>query len=116
MVRRSALLERASRTTSLVGRTRPSASLASAQQDKKTGDENTADPDTSNTADPDTSEGTVEESTLGRSPDPLQKYGIKSAAVDVGEAATAGLSVFRAFGSRCNRPDRMRENCSKTPR
>jgi hypothetical protein len=108
MVRRSALLERASRTTSLVGRTRPSASLASAQQDKKTGDENTADPDTS--------EGNVEESTLGRSPDPLQKYGIKSAAVDVGEAATAGLSVFRAFGSRCNRPDRMRENCSKTPR
>jgi porin len=40
-----------------------------AQEDKKTDDEKPADPDTG--------ESTVEESTLGLLPNPLQKYGIK---------------------------------------
>jgi hypothetical protein len=42
---------------------------------------------------------------FGLLPNPLQKYRIKFTAVYIGEAAAAGLSVFRAFGSRCNRPD-----------
>jgi hypothetical protein len=53
---------------------------------------------------------------FGLLPDPLQKYGIKFTALYIGEAAAAALSVFRAFGSRCNQPDRIHENCSKTPR
>jgi hypothetical protein len=52
---------------------------------------------------------------FGQLPNPLQKYRIKFT-VYIGEAAAAALSVFRAFGSRCNQPDRMRENRSKTPR
>jgi hypothetical protein len=53
---------------------------------------------------------------FGLLPNPLQKCGIKFTAIYIGEAAAGALSVFRAFGSRCNQPDRMRENCSKTPR
>jgi len=53
---------------------------------------------------------------FGPLPDPLQKHHIKFTAAYIGEAAAAALSVFRAFGSRCNQSDRMRENCSKTPR
>jgi porin len=49
-----------------------------AQEDKKTDDEKPADPDTG--------ESTVEESTLGLLPNPLQKYGIKFAATYIGEA------------------------------
>jgi len=52
---------------------------------------------------------------FGLLPDPSQKYRIKFTAVQIGEAAAAALSVFGAFGSRCNQPDRMRENRSKTP-
>jgi hypothetical protein len=52
---------------------------------------------------------------FGPLPDPSQKYRIKFTAVQIGEAAAAALSVFGAFGSRCNQPDRMRENRSKTP-
>ena len=48
-----------------------------AQEDKKTDDEKPADPDTG--------ESTVEESTLGLLPNPLQKYGIKFAATYIGE-------------------------------
>ena len=48
-----------------------------AQQDKKTDDEKPADPDTG--------ESTVEESTLGLLPNPLQKFGIKFAATYIGE-------------------------------
>jgi hypothetical protein len=42
-------------------------------------------------------------------PNPLQQYAIKFAAVHIGEAAAAKLSVFSAFGAWCNQPDRMRE-------
>jgi hypothetical protein len=35
----------------------------------------------------------------------LQQYAIKFAAVHIGEAAAAKLSVFGAFGSWCNQPD-----------
>ena len=48
-----------------------------AQRDKKTDDEKPADPDTG--------ESTVEESTLGLLPNPLQKFGIKFAATYIGE-------------------------------
>jgi hypothetical protein len=83
--------------------------LASAQQDKKTDDEKPADPDTG--------ESTVEESTLGLSPNPLQKYGIKFAAAYIGEAAAAEFSVFGAFGLRCNQPTGPGTgNCLETPR
>jgi len=81
---------------------------APAQQDKKTDGEKPADPDT----DASTAEG-IDARPVAQSP---QKYGIKFTAVYIGEAAAAVLSVFRAFGSRCNQPDRMREDCSKTPR
>jgi hypothetical protein len=36
----------------------------------------------------------------------LLKYGIKFAATYIGAAAAAELSVFGAFGLRCNRLDR----------
>jgi hypothetical protein len=52
---------------------------------------------------------------FGLLPNPLQKHRIKFTAVWIGEAAAAALSVCGAFGSRCNQPDRMRENRSKTP-
>ena len=61
-----------------------SASLAGAQEDKKTDDEKPADPDTG--------ESTVEKSTLGLLPNPLQKYGIKFAATYIGET----LGMFPA--------------------
>ena len=54
-----------------------SSGTAIAQQDKKTDDEKPADPDTG--------ESTVEESTLGLLPNPLQKYGVKFAATYIGE-------------------------------
>jgi len=52
---------------------------AVAQEDKKT--------DADKPADPDTGESTVEEKTLGLLPNPLQKYGIKFAAMS-GTAAS----------------------------
>jgi hypothetical protein len=49
-----------------------------AQEDKKTGDLKPADPDTG--------ESTVEESTLGLLPNPLEKKGLKLAVTYIGEA------------------------------
>lgn len=68
-----------------------------AQQDKKTDDEKPADPDTG--------ESTVEESTLGLLPNPLQKYGIKFAATYIGETlgnASGGLKQGAIYEGRLN--------------
>src|SRR6195952_5784132 len=70
---------------------------ASAQQDKKTDDEKPADPDTG--------ESTVEESTLGLLPNPLQKYGIKFAATYIGETlgnVSGGLKQGAVYEGRLN--------------
>src|SRR5216683_5835409 len=96
---------------SLVRRARPASRScepgtgAARQKDRR---RKTCGPDT----DASTAEG-IDARPVAQSP---QKYGIKFTAVYIGEAAAAVLSVFRAFGSRCNQPDRMREDCSKTPR
>ena len=68
-----------------------------AQQDKKTDDEKPADPDTG--------ESTVEESTLGQLPNPLQKYGIKFAATYIGETlgnVSGGLKQGAVYDGRLN--------------
>ena len=54
-----------------------SAGGAAAQEDKKTDDLKPADPDTG--------ESTVEETTLGLLPNPLQRWGVKFAATYIGE-------------------------------
>jgi porin len=68
-----------------------------AQEDKKTDDLKPADPDTG--------ESTVEESTLGLLPNPLQKYGIKFAATYIGEAlsnVSGGLKQGAVYDGRLN--------------
>src|SRR5450631_4235216 len=73
------------------------ASVALAQEDKKTDDEKPADPDTG--------ESTVEESTLGLLPNPFQKYGIKFAATYIGETlgnASGGLKQGAVYDGRLN--------------
>jgi porin len=72
-----------------------SAGVALAQEDKKTDDEKPADPDTG--------ESTVEESTLGLLPNPLQKYGIKFAATYIGETQgnfSGGLKQGAVYDGR----------------
>ena len=54
-----------------------SAGSAAAQEDKKTDDLKPADPDTG--------ESTVEETTLGLLPNPLERWGVKFAATYIGE-------------------------------
>ena len=73
------------------------ASVALAQEDKKTDDEKPADPDTG--------ESTVEESTLGLLPNPFQKYGIKFAATYIGETlgnVSGGLKQGAIYDGRLN--------------
>jgi porin len=70
---------------------------ACAQEDKKTDDQKPADPDTG--------ESTVEESTLGLLPNPLQKYGIKFAATYIGETqgnVSGGLQQGAVYDGRLN--------------
>jgi porin len=55
-----------------------SAGSAAAQEEKKTADLKLADPDTG--------ESTVEETTLGILPNPLERWGVKFAATYIGEA------------------------------
>jgi porin len=67
------------------------------QEDKKTDDLKPADPDTG--------ESTVEESTLGLLPNPVQKYGIKFAATYIGEAlgnVSGGLKQGAVYDGRLN--------------
>jgi porin len=74
-----------------------SAAGAWAQEDKKTDDQKPADPDTG--------ESTVEESTLGLLPNPLQKYGIKFAATYIGETqgnVSGGLRQGAVYDGRLN--------------
>jgi porin len=74
-----------------------SASGSWAQEDKKTDDQKPADPDTG--------ESTVEESTLGLLPNPLQKYGIKFAATYIGETQgnlSGGLRQGAVYDGRLN--------------
>jgi porin len=74
-----------------------SATGAWAQEDKKTDDQKPADPDTG--------ESTVEESTLGLLPQPLQKYGIKFAATYIGETqgnVSGGLKQGAVYDGRLN--------------
>src|ERR1700710_3207780 len=74
-----------------------SPSAAWAQQDKKTDDQKPADPDTG--------ESTVEETTLGLLPNPLQKYGIKFAATYIGETlgnVSGGLKQGALYEGRLN--------------
>jgi porin len=74
-----------------------SASMVRAQEDKKTDDERPADPDTG--------ESTVEESTLGLLPNPLQKYGIKFAATYIGETlgnVSGGLKQGAIYEGQLN--------------
>jgi len=73
------------------------ASLAFAQEDKKTDDLKPADPDTG--------ESTVEETTLGVLPNPYEKYGVKFAVTYIGEAignATGGLKQGAVYEDRFN--------------
>ena len=69
----------------------------SAQEDKKTDDLKPADPDTG--------ESTVEESTLGLLPNPLQRWGVKFAATYIGETLgnpTGGLKQSAIYEGRLN--------------
>jgi porin len=68
-----------------------------AQEDKKTDDLKPADPDTG--------ESTVQESTLGLLPNPLQKWGVKFAATYIGETLgnpTGGLKQSAIYEGRLN--------------
>jgi len=68
-----------------------------AQEDKKTDDVKPADPDTG--------ESTVQESTLGLLPNPLEKWGIKFAATYIGETLgnpTGGLKQSAIYEGRLN--------------
>ena len=74
-----------------------SAGTAFAQQDKKTDDDQPADPDTG--------ESTAQESTLGLLPNPLQKYGVKFAATYIGETlgnVSGGLKQGTIYEGRLN--------------
>jgi porin len=74
-----------------------STGVAFAQQDKKTDDDQPADPDTG--------ESTVQESTLGLLPNPFQKYGIKFAATYIGETlgnVSGGLKQGAIYEGRLN--------------
>jgi hypothetical protein len=67
---------------------------AYAQEDKKTDDDKPADPDTG--------ESTVEETTLGLLPNPLQKYGIKFAdkARAVARCRLPGVRQYKLAGAK----------------
>jgi porin len=74
-----------------------STGVAFAQQDKKTDDDQPADPDTG--------ESTVQESTLGLLPNPFQKYGVKFAATYIGETlgnVSGGLKQGAIYEGRLN--------------
>jgi hypothetical protein len=66
-----------------------------AQQDKKTDDEKPADPDTG--------ESTVEESTIGLLPNPIEKYGIKFAATYIGTTIVRGFTRTRGIADQFQR-------------
>ena len=73
------------------------AASAGAQEDKKTDDLKPADPDTG--------ESTVEETTLGLLPQPLERWGIKFAATYIGEALgnpSGGLKRGSVYEGRLN--------------
>jgi porin len=73
------------------------AGLAHAQQDKKTDDLKPADPDTG--------ESTVEETTLGLLPNPLEKQGVKFAITYIGEVLgnpNGGLKAGSVYEDRIN--------------
>ena len=73
------------------------AASAWAQEDKKTDDLKPADPDTG--------ESTVEETTLGLLPQPLERWGIKFAATYIGEALgnpSGGLKRGSVYEGRLN--------------
>jgi porin len=73
------------------------ASLALAQQDKKTDDLKPADPDTG--------ESTVEETTLGLLPNPFEKQGVKFAITYIGEVlgnSNGGLKAGSVYEDRIN--------------
>jgi porin len=74
-----------------------STGVAFAQQDKKTDDDQPADPDTG--------ESTVQESTLGLLPNPFQKNGVKFAATYIGETlgnVSGGLKQGAIYEGRLN--------------
>ena len=74
-----------------------STSIALAQEDRKTDDDEPADPDTG--------ESTVQESTLGLLPNPFQKYGVKFAATYIGENlgnVSGGLKQGSVYEGRLN--------------
>jgi porin len=74
-----------------------STGAAFAQDDKKTDDLKPADPDTG--------ESTVQESTLGLLPNPLEKWGVKFAATYIGETfanPTGGLKQSAIYEGRLN--------------
>jgi porin len=73
------------------------ADLACAQQDKKTDDLKPADPDTG--------ESTVEETTLGLLPNPVEKQGVKFAITYIGEVLgnpNGGLKAGSVYEDRIN--------------
>lgn len=74
-----------------------STGTAFAQQDKKTDDDQPADPDTG--------ESTVQETTLGLLPNPFEKYGVKFAATYIGETlgnVSGGLKQGAIYEGRLN--------------
>src|SRR3954466_12235342 len=74
-----------------------SASAVLAQEERKTDDQKPADPDTG--------ESTVEETTLGLLPNPLERWGVKFAATYIGEVlgnASGGLKRGDVYEGRLN--------------